>query len=109
MQKNELINYRSTIRGKDSKGRDRYQFYLDQQEIPKVIEELTKSLDNERGAKLTFHVETKITDTGTKFDSTFGFVSIVGQNNGPVKTTVVKKEGPSLEEKIKALKEKQAG
>jgi len=76
--KDTLFSFRSTIRGKDSKGRDRNTFYLDKEHVMEFAKAVAAAKDNEGGVKLIFHTGKKIHgESGRSFDSTFGFVKLV--------------------------------
>lgn len=79
MTKDKLLSARSTIRKKDSKGRDVITVYF----TPEVVEDMIAALEatraNPKGAKLTLHTGKKEHE-GRSFDSTFGFVKGVDDN-----------------------------
>ena len=77
-EKDVMIKFRSTIIGKNSKGGDRVQLYLNQEEGNALLGELQAALTagGERGAKLDVHTSDKEHD-GRKFKSTIAFVKPV--------------------------------
>lgn len=109
--KDPMIKARSTIRGKNSKGGDRFQIYLTSEEAQTLAETLTANLENPKGVKIDMHISKKTAgDTGREFDSTIMFVKAVsdapyGSGGGP--KNFVPKGGPDTAERIKAIKNAQ--
>lgn len=78
MEKDRLFSFRNTIRDKDSKGRDRLQVYLNQEDVADMVSTLQSIATNEKGIKFIFHTEVKTAaESNRQFDSTFGFVKAV--------------------------------
>lgn len=76
-----MYKFRTTVRGKDSKGRDVLKVYLTQEDVAVMIGELTAQLENPKGAKIVIHTDKKTAEgTNRHFDSSFGFVSGVEEN-----------------------------
>lgn len=74
MDKDLMILFRSTTRGKNSKGGDRLKLYMNQEQAQALAETIL-SLNAERGVNLDFHTSKKTTEDGTRqFDSTIAFV-----------------------------------
>lgn len=73
-----MVKFRSTIRGKNSKGGDRIQLYLNPEEGEALLGELQSALaaGGEKGAKLDVHTSVKEAN-GRKFDSSIAFVKPV--------------------------------
>lgn len=107
--KDTMIKFRSTIRGKNSKGGDRVQLYLTTEETQSLIKELEGTLNNERGCKLDMHITKKTaTDSGRQFDSTIAFVratSESGFQGSNEKVTYVDKKSAFTDKVAKAKKE----
>lgn len=76
--KDVLIAARSTIRKKDTKGRDVLTVYFTPEVVEQIITCLEATRGNEKGAKMTFHTGKKEHE-GRSFDSTFGFVKAVSE------------------------------
>lgn len=107
MDKDTMIKFRSTMRGKNSKGGDRTQLYLSQEEANTLVETIMK-VNGTAGVKLDIHTNLKTAEDGRQFSSSFAFVKAVQQ--GPAKTTTFVDKKPttsatSLTEKIKKAKE----
>ena len=108
--KDIMIKFRSTIRGKNSKGGDRFQFYITNEETTALIQELQQTLTNPKGAKIDLHITKKTAnETGREFDSSIAFVkptSEGGFGGGPTtkKTYVEKGTSTALQEKIARVK-----
>jgi len=96
--KDEMIKVRSTIKGKNSKGGDRTQYYLTPEDTQVLINELTASLNTpqgqEKGVKLDLHTNEKQADDGRKFLSSFGFVKSVGEGVGGSRAQAPRKFAP---------------
>lgn len=104
MEKDTMIKFRSTIRGKNSKGGDRLQLYLSNEEATALLTEIQKT-NGTTGVKLDIHTNKKTTEDGRSFDSSFGFVrTVASKENKP--TTFVKKSAQSdeLKERIAKVK-----
>ena len=98
MEKDRLFGYRNTIRDKDTKGRDRLQVYLNQEDVPAMIEILQGLTGNEGGVKFIFHTGPKTNSaTGHTFDSTFGFVKAVQAKGAVTQKKVVTKNTADAE------------
>lgn len=84
--KDTIINFKSTTLGKNSKGGDRIQLSMSQEEVARMIETLTTHAGNDRGVKLDVHVSVKETNDGSRtFLSGFSFVKPIqefGANKG---------------------------
>lgn len=84
--KDTIISFKSTTIGKNSKGGDRYQLSMSQEQVQVLIDTLTTLAGNERGVKLDVHVGEKQTNDGTRsFLSGFAFVKSIeafGSNAG---------------------------
>ncbi len=77
MEKNELINYSTTVVSKDKKARDVLKVYLKKPEdIANFKAEFAKAEALGNGIRITFHTEDKQYD-GRTFKSTFGFVGSI--------------------------------
>lgn len=105
MEKDTMIVFRSTIRGKNKKGGDRSQLYLDQVNAQALVEAISAYLDNPRGVKIDIHTSEKTnSQTGNTFESTIAFVKAVSEgtaNTGPRKFAP---KGADLEAKAAALR-----
>jgi hypothetical protein len=92
--KDTIISFKSTTLGKNSKGGERYQLSMAQEQVAALIEALTAQADNERGVKLDVHVNEKTTNDGSRsFLSGFAFVKPIqefGANKGGATTGKVK-------------------
>lgn len=78
--KDPMVTFRSTVRGKNSKGGDRTQLYLNLEMANLLISEITKGLSDplQLGVKLDIHTSKKIAQgTNREFDSTICFVKPV--------------------------------
>lgn len=84
MDKDPLLTARSTIRGKDSKGRDLLKVYINPETAQQLIDIISQNLENPRGVKLTFHTEKKQSQQGRQFYSTFFFANGVEDREGTV-------------------------
>jgi hypothetical protein len=104
-----MIVFRSTIRGKNSKGGDRLQLYVSQENIQLLIDTLAENLTNPKGAKLDIHTSKKESSDGRTFDSTIAFVKGVTEGRGaaPGRFVAKKVEQDSVDAKIQSLKAKQ--
>lgn len=78
--KDKLLVFRSTIRKKDSKGRDVITVYMTPEAVEDAIACLEASRGNPKGAKITIHTGKKEHE-GRSFDSSFGFIKGC-ENNG---------------------------
>jgi hypothetical protein len=114
--KDPMTKFRSVIRGKNSKGGDRFQLYLTSEEAAILVETITANLGNERGVKVDLHVSRKIAqDTGREFDSAICFVKPVSDGpgaRGAAPKSFVAKPKPNeaeREAKIANLKKPQIG
>ena len=68
------INCKSAKTGtKDKKGRDMLSFSMDVENVEKLIEKL-QTQKTERGAKMRFHLEMKVSESGRQFPSAFFYV-----------------------------------
>lgn len=76
MTKDYMYKFRSTIRNKDSKGRDVIKVYLNPEEVQQAINDLTAALESPRGANIVIHTEKKQSEQGRAFDSSFGFIKV---------------------------------
>lgn len=84
MDKDTLMKVRSTIRGKNSKGGDRVQLYLDGETVTALIESLTALASSPKGVKIDLHTNKRESEDGRQFDSSFFFVKAVGEGRaGP--------------------------
>lgn len=72
-----MLKFRSVIRGKNSKGGDRSQLYLAQEQALALIEVLQANIENPRGVKLDLHISKKESQDGRAFDSAIMFVKAV--------------------------------
>lgn len=111
MERDPMIKFRSTIRGLNKKGADRYQFYLSQEDAVVLIETLQANVANPKGVKLDIHVAKKEAN-GRTFDSAFGFVKGVmegpaGSGGARTYTAQPKASPEDLTAKIEALKQAQ--
>ena len=80
--KDPLIGFRSVIIGKDSKGADRYQLFLTQEEAVNLANALGEGSSNERGVKLDIHIGDRKTNDGTRtFKSAYTFVKQVQESS----------------------------
>lgn len=86
--KDTMIKFKSTIRGKNSKGGDRVQLYLTREEVLTFITALQLNQGNETGVKLDIHTNVRESEDGRKFDSSFAFVKPTGVAGTTVKKTV---------------------
>lgn len=78
-----MVTFKTTIRGKNSKGGDRLQLYLNPEMTRVVIDALTATLENDTGAKLDIHTSVKTTNEGgRKFDSSIAFVKPIQPKEG---------------------------
>jgi hypothetical protein len=101
MEKDTMIKFRSTIRGKNSKGGDRIQLYLTNEEATALLNEIQKT-NGTTGVKLDIHTNKKTTEDGRTFDSSFGFCRAVLQKDTSKATTFVPKT--DLKERIAKVK-----
>lgn len=76
-----MILFRAVQLGKNSKGGDRVQLKLNNEETQKLINELAATLTNVRGAKIDLHISEK-TYQGRTFDSAIAFVKPVAEPPG---------------------------
>lgn len=74
MEKNELISFKTTVVGKDKKGRDMLKLYLKGEDIDTFAKEFEIARKNPNGVRLSFHTSDKEYD-GRTFKSTFAFVA----------------------------------
>lgn len=81
--KDAMILFRAVQLGKNSKGGDRVQLKLNNEETQKLINELTATLTNARGAKIDLHISQKEYQ-GRTFDSAIAFVKPVAEPPGAV-------------------------
>jgi len=79
-EKDLMVKFRTVIRGKNSKGGDRLQLYIDKEAIAELSEALN-DLASERGVKLDIHVMQRETEEGRRFDSAFAFVKGVQESS----------------------------
>jgi len=101
MEKDTMIKFRSTIRGKNSKGGDRLQLYLTNEEATALLNEIQKS-NGATGVKLDIHTNKKTTEDGRTFDSSFGFCrTVMGKDTQKAATFVPKSD---LKERIAKVK-----
>jgi hypothetical protein len=109
LPKDPMILVRSTLKGKNSKGADRYQLYFTQEMALELIGVLTANIENPKGVKLDLHIAEKEKD-GRKFLSSFAFVKAVSdspQNSagGPSRYQAQPKMSPEdMAAKMAALK-----
>lgn len=99
-----MILFRSVKRGKNSKGGDRTELYLTQEQALLMINDLVKYKDTERGIKLDFHISERTSQDGRKFDSAICFIKPVqefGAARGPGRGRV---PDPALAETIAKVK-----
>lgn len=83
--KDPCINFRNIVRGqsktKDAlnpQGSERLQLYLNQEQIPVLIEALQAHLENERGVNIDLHIKKREnTHNGNIFESPFAFIKAV--------------------------------
>jgi len=77
-EKDVMIKFRTTISGKNSKGGDRLQLYLNQEEGEALLGELQAALQSggEKGAKFDIHTSDKEYE-GRRFKSSIAFVKPV--------------------------------
>jgi len=103
-QKDPMFLFRSTMVGKNSKGGDRLQLYMDQEQVVGLIEHLTTLLGNDRGVKLDIHTSDKVKD-GRSFKSSFAFIKAVAEApvGGPGRFAP-KRTAQDLDAKIAELK-----
>ncbi len=86
-EKDPIITVRSTMKGKDSKQRDVLTLYIGGEgernvgQVDTLIAALVAAKDNPAGVKLKIHTEQKEYN-GRTFDSSFFFVSVVGDAPG---------------------------
>lgn len=81
--KDTMVTFRSTIAGKNSKGGDRTQLYLTQEQAQTLIDELSAHITNDLGVKIDLHVsERTAKETGRKFKSAIAFVKAVQPQSG---------------------------
>lgn len=88
MDKDTMIKFRSTIKGKNSKGGDRLQLYLTLEDARELAATLESKLGEatDRGVKIDLHTAERETDGGRKFLASFAFVKTVTEGtNGPSK------------------------
>lgn len=111
LSKDKLIAARSTIRKKDSKGRDVLTVYYTPEVVEDIIACLEATRGNAKGAKMTFHTGKKEHE-GRSFDSTFGFVKEVSEGGGafgskPAGTFVTKSQATATRDsKIASIQAK---
>ncbi len=98
-----MITFRSVIRGKNSKGGDRTQLYLNRENIPSLLEVLTANQNNEEGVKFDLHISKKEYE-GRSFDSAIAFVKAVEGSSKSTKSKFVPKTGEATADKIAQLK-----
>jgi hypothetical protein len=117
--KDPMTKFRSVIRGKNSKGGDRFQLYLSQEEAAALITTIQANLDNPKGVKLDLHISKKVHE-GRTFDSAIGFVKGVSESGayggagggaGGAKKFTPKATGPTpdMVARVAALKNKTVG
>lgn len=111
--KDPMIKFRSVIKGKNSKGGDRHQLYLDQENAALLIETIQANITNPKGVKIDLHVSRKTAqESGREFDSAICFVKAVSDMGAPGArpagpTRFAPKAGPSQEDlaaKINAIR-----
>lgn len=74
-QKDRMIVARATVRGKNSKGGDRTQIYLNTEEAAALVDTLVAAGNNPNGVKIDMHTSEKVNShTGRPFESTILFV-----------------------------------
>lgn len=103
--KDPLIGFRSVIIGKDSKGGDRFQLFLTQEEAVNLANALGTSAEGaERGVKLDIHIADRQTNDGSRtFKSAYTFVKVVqeaagsgyGANTSPAAPKKFKAKAPT--------------
>lgn len=109
LAKDPMILFRNTTRGKNAKGGDRLQLYLNTEQAVALVEALTACLENPKGVKIDLHTSQKEYQ-GRAFDSTIAFVKPVSEFgvNRRVTGTGAKSEyvggGSSVASKIEKLK-----
>ena len=103
MEKDTMIKFRSTVRGKNSKGGDRIQLYLTQEEAQSLITTLTNS-NGTTGVKLDIHTNKKTTEAGRTFDSSFAFVKQVQEAATRPTGTFTDKPGSDIKSRIAKVK-----
>jgi len=89
-----MLKFRAVMRGKNSKGGDRTQLYLAQEQAIILIETLQANIENPRGVKLDLHVSKKEHD-GRSFDSGIMFVKAV--QDAPQRGGFNKPQAPYME------------
>jgi hypothetical protein len=79
MEKDTMIKFRSTIKGKNIKGGDRLQLYLSLDDARELAATLESKLGeaSDRGVKIDLHTTERETDGGRKFLASFAFVKTV--------------------------------
>ncbi len=102
-----MIKFRAVMRGKNSKGGDRTQLYLAQEQALLLIETLQAHLENPRGVKLDLHVSKKESQDGRAFDSAIVFVKGV-QEMGAARGQVGAVAKPVYMEKVSSPEDIQA-
>jgi hypothetical protein len=78
--KDPMTKFRSVIRGKNSKGGDRFQLYLTQEEAGALVETINANIGNPKGVKLDLHISKKEYE-GRTFDSAIAFVKAVQESS----------------------------
>jgi hypothetical protein len=80
--KDPMTTFRSTIRGKNSKGGDRFQLYLTPEMASQIATLITDQNVGEKGVKLDLHISKKTaSDTGREFDSAIVFVKTTQESS----------------------------
>lgn len=79
--KDPMTTFRSVIRGKNSKGGDRFQLYLTPEMATQIAQLVTEQNTSEKGVKLDLHISRK-TYEGREFDSAIAFVKTVQEGIG---------------------------
>lgn len=84
MEKDTMIKFRSTIKGKNSKGGDRLQLYLSLDDARELASTLEAKLGeaSEKGVKIDLHTSERETNEGRKFLASFAFVKTVADGVG---------------------------
>lgn len=76
-----MVQFRSVKRGKNSKGGDRTELYVNKEEVMALLATLADYADNERGVKFDLHISERQSDDGRKFDGGCMFVKKVQEKD----------------------------
>lgn len=100
--KDVMLKVRATKRGKNSKGGDRLELYLSQEEVRSLFTVLSELLDHELGVKMDIHTTERVAaESGRKFDASFFFIK---KTQPPPGGAMPQKKGMPTIEEIKAAK-----